>query len=408
MDLLLSICVPTYNRAASLARVIDHVYGLDLDFSFEVVVVDNCSDDGTQDVIKLHEHRENFRHYRQNKNIGSGPNGIASLRLAKGEYCMILCDDDFLKPEGLKIALEFLRQNQHVNCVQAPWEFWDDVKGITLHSYYNVEKEIIFNKGDYLAFFNYIVSNDIYPEIGIYRTTEIINCMFRTYVNFNSYVLMARFLKRGAIAFIPTYFYRYPVRSDIKEDREREGERMSQQEWDTYRGGLEYLLDLSLPFETATAEQRFVGLGMINQYMIRRVRTAMKLFISRKKFIEAIEMLARLKALGFKDKNEIDQCYKFLRPNAAFQALARMVMETPTLRSIILCGCTDWKWVQEIIQDLGVETLYSTHNFDSMESVENKNDYFIIVGPKVDLADLESFGYSKERMMTENDLMSIY
>ena len=91
---LLSICVPTYNRAASLARVIDHVYGLDLDFSFEVLVVDNCSDDGTQDVIKLHEHRENFRHYRQNKNIGSGPNGIASLRLAKGEYCMILCDDD--------------------------------------------------------------------------------------------------------------------------------------------------------------------------------------------------------------------------------------------------------------------------------------------------------------------------
>jgi len=94
---LLSVCIPTYNRAESLRRSlrwwipqINESGGM-----VELVVSDNCSTDHTPQVIKEALQYGEFRHNRNSSNIGGGPNmhKLAS-EFAQGDYVWLVGDDD--------------------------------------------------------------------------------------------------------------------------------------------------------------------------------------------------------------------------------------------------------------------------------------------------------------------------
>jgi hypothetical protein len=119
---LLSLCIPTYNRAdwlrvglMALAPMVQLAGGL-----VEVVVSDNCSPDGnkTANVVREAQSLYPIRFHRQKTNCGLNPN-IMSLvnEFARGEYVWVVGEDDDVCNDGLTRLLAVLQARPELNYV---------------------------------------------------------------------------------------------------------------------------------------------------------------------------------------------------------------------------------------------------------------------------------------------------
>jgi len=99
---VLSICIPTWNRAELLADSLEHLLFVhDLTFPVEIIVSDNHSTDGSMALLESYASRLPLRLMRQRRNLGIVRNTLAAFRAARGAYALYLADDDRLVPEVL-------------------------------------------------------------------------------------------------------------------------------------------------------------------------------------------------------------------------------------------------------------------------------------------------------------------
>ena len=101
---LITIGIPTYNRAAgTLPMTLESALGQEYP-NVEVVVSDNCSVDNTQEVVRgFGVDRVNY--IRQQENIGVTNNYNACLRAARGDYFLLLHDDDLIDADFLTTCM---------------------------------------------------------------------------------------------------------------------------------------------------------------------------------------------------------------------------------------------------------------------------------------------------------------
>ena len=95
---LLSVVIPTHNRAESLLRAIESVYANGTHRA-EVVVVDDCSSDNTEEQVR--KHCSDVQYTRLPQNIGPGPARNVGLTVATRPWVLMLDDDDVLVPDAL-------------------------------------------------------------------------------------------------------------------------------------------------------------------------------------------------------------------------------------------------------------------------------------------------------------------
>lgn len=106
MPPIVSVVIPVFNRRNIVSGAIQSALGQDID-GLEVVVVDNCSTDGTWEFLQtLRDPR--LKIFRNTENLGLFGNFTRCVELATGKYCTILCSDDRLCPGFLKCAVERL------------------------------------------------------------------------------------------------------------------------------------------------------------------------------------------------------------------------------------------------------------------------------------------------------------
>lgn len=111
---LLSLCIPTYNRASLLKMALEAIIGqigVAQTDQVEIIVSDNASPDGTAEVVKDLQaaHPNVFLHfYRQPENKGPDANIYQVVRLAQGEFVYILSDDDVLLPGAVHKLLSLM------------------------------------------------------------------------------------------------------------------------------------------------------------------------------------------------------------------------------------------------------------------------------------------------------------
>lgn len=105
---LVSIGIPTFNRAASLRRSVLSV--LKQDYSnIEILISDNASVDETPDVCQVLCLADNrIKYMRQSHNMGACENFNQVLNDATGEFFMWLGDDDWLDPSYVSQCAAFL------------------------------------------------------------------------------------------------------------------------------------------------------------------------------------------------------------------------------------------------------------------------------------------------------------
>ena len=115
-DIKLSIIVPTYNHERYIEECINSILMQDINFTYEVLIGEDCSKDNTAQVLRGLENRlpaEYTIFYREN-NMGMGKTGNAwDLQCrARGEYILTIEGDDFfLDKEKIKKQVEFLDNN---------------------------------------------------------------------------------------------------------------------------------------------------------------------------------------------------------------------------------------------------------------------------------------------------------
>ncbi len=119
---LLSICIPTYNRAYILKESLDSLVSQNRFSEIEVVISDNCSTDCTQEVVAEYVKKyPNIRYFRNGKNI-EDRNFPTVLMKAKGVYRKLV-NDSLCYETG---ALDFLRECVQKNIDNRPFLYFDN------------------------------------------------------------------------------------------------------------------------------------------------------------------------------------------------------------------------------------------------------------------------------------------
>lgn len=167
----ISVIIPTYNRAHLISRAIQSV--LDQSYQdFEIIVLDDCSTDDTEELIKeLKKKDERIRYIRHEKNKGPAAARNSGIKAAKGEYIAFQDSDDEWLPEKLyKHMMIFKKVEKKIGVVYSG--FWKIRNGKKLyipspHVFQkegNIHKELL--KGNFIGMPASVVRKECFTKIG--------------------------------------------------------------------------------------------------------------------------------------------------------------------------------------------------------------------------------------------------
>src|SRR5580692_1551829 len=94
---LLSVSITAYNSAEWLARALDSVLMQRTTFPIEIVIGDDCSQDGTVAIAHAYRDRnpDMIRVFERSKNVGIQRNYYDTLANCRGKYIAWLDADDY-------------------------------------------------------------------------------------------------------------------------------------------------------------------------------------------------------------------------------------------------------------------------------------------------------------------------
>ncbi len=106
-DSLVTIGIPTFNRAdgylqQALESAVNQTYP-----NIEIIVSDNCSTDQTEALVKSFS-SPRIKYHKHTKNIGAINNFNYCLEQAEGRYFLLLHDDDMIDPDLIDSCIKAL------------------------------------------------------------------------------------------------------------------------------------------------------------------------------------------------------------------------------------------------------------------------------------------------------------
>lgn len=108
---LVSVILPTYNRADFIAEAIESVLSQTYPH-FELIIIDDGSTDNSIPIIHQYAIKDNrIRAYSLKKNSGVSIARNTGLSVARGKYIAFMDSDDTAYPYWLKTAVNFMEKN---------------------------------------------------------------------------------------------------------------------------------------------------------------------------------------------------------------------------------------------------------------------------------------------------------
>lgn len=107
---LVSIVMPSYNTAGYIRESLESVLHQSYPY-WELIIVDDCSTDNTDEIIKPYLTDSRIRYLKNEKNSGAAVSRNYALREAKGKWIAFLDSDDLWQPEKLEKQIEFMISN---------------------------------------------------------------------------------------------------------------------------------------------------------------------------------------------------------------------------------------------------------------------------------------------------------
>lgn len=169
---LVSIIIPSYNRRKYLEEAIESVLKQTYE-NKEIIIVDDCSKDGTEEYI-TEKYRNNTRikFYKNKENSGAGVSRKNGYDKSKGNYIIFMDDDDYYTNDDfIKRAIEILKLKENISIVSSSSMIEYVNEGRMIESIMNIEGEI--SNVEYLSSFQqkYMKSNSTFTTV--FRKTDL-------------------------------------------------------------------------------------------------------------------------------------------------------------------------------------------------------------------------------------------
>lgn len=171
-DLLVSICIPTYNRASFIHKAIDSALSQTYR-NIEVIVVDNASTDNTEEIVSVYADPR-LKYVRNSENLGLFGNFNRCIELYHGDFLHILHSDEYIDTDFIEKCVRFFNEHQNVQftCTSRREEYNDHIIHHKLLS-----EDTIFKAPDG---FKQILSKGLFihcPSVmvrrGVYESTDV-------------------------------------------------------------------------------------------------------------------------------------------------------------------------------------------------------------------------------------------
>lgn len=111
-DVTVSVIVPNFNHKKYLKQRIDSILNQTFD-DFELILLDDCSGDGSQELLFLYRDNPHVSHLIINENNSGSPflQWEKGIGLAKGKYVWIAESDDYAAPTFLERTVAEMQKN---------------------------------------------------------------------------------------------------------------------------------------------------------------------------------------------------------------------------------------------------------------------------------------------------------
>ena len=114
----LSVIIVNYNTYHLTKQTIESVINKDYPFTYEIILVDNASSDGSIEDLKEYFKSKEFIHIIENTaNLGFGKANNIGAQQSKGEYILLLNSDTVVDEGCLEKCLGYMRQDQKVGAL---------------------------------------------------------------------------------------------------------------------------------------------------------------------------------------------------------------------------------------------------------------------------------------------------
>lgn len=199
-NVMVSMCICTYNHEKYIAQAIDSALMQKTDFNFEIVIGEDCSADGTLEIISSYKniYPDIIRIITSGKNVGAQINAIRTLGACNGKYIAICDGDDYwTDPYKLQKQVDFLEVNKECVICHHNIEMISENTG-KKKLYNNFDGDKIYNQNELLRKNTIATCSIIFRNLGIVKNLPAwsINCPI------GDIVLTALLTQNGNIGYI--------------------------------------------------------------------------------------------------------------------------------------------------------------------------------------------------------------
>ena len=143
---LLSVSCITYNHKEYIVQAIESFLFQKTNFSFEIVIGEDCSNDGTKEIVfnYLQKYPDKIKVITSEYNVGGVANELRTLQACKGKYIALCEGDDYWNdPLKLQKQVDFLESNPEYGLVHGNVNHLFENNGKTIYAFNKINKKII-------------------------------------------------------------------------------------------------------------------------------------------------------------------------------------------------------------------------------------------------------------------------
>lgn len=153
MNIRLTIAIATYNRSFYLRDTIANIVS-QLKPEVELLVVDGASTDSTEEVVEeFSRNNPSVRYCRLPSKGGVDNDYCKAVEMARGEYCWLFTDDDFLKPGAVEEVLAAIKEGHDLIIVNLD-TFDKQMEKLLDTGFIKIAEDKVYNRQSINQFFS--------------------------------------------------------------------------------------------------------------------------------------------------------------------------------------------------------------------------------------------------------------
>jgi glycosyltransferase involved in cell wall biosynthesis len=389
MTPLLSICIPTFKRAGVLRETLAHLREVCGD-DVEIVVSDNCSPDGTQEVIRSFAPRfAHFRAIRQTENRGAVANFATALSAAGGKYLYPLSDDDQIYFPALMAAVAIMEESPGIVWVFGGYAEWRREDGYVL-PFKSVVERVDFAQNEHMKALDQFVMlwcpvcrADIYQRFHMPDPRS-----------FGMWGLTGTLLTHGGVSIIPDIFYKHAhteprMEFELTENWYHDAHRA---EYECFVGQLGSVNEVELA--------AFVAKRTVPGYL-QGLRFAMV----KHDCLAARHFILRSRAYGLMPESEVIAWEKEMMPAMVVQRLLMRIELNPDIDEIVFETNVRLLKVREGLAEIAPRYSFRSTSLGDLPGMEQRPNQYLVTYADPSLTQEAAAGLDPTRMVAVEDVI---